>query len=461
MMNNKISVKNLLRQNIVFAALAVSLSLILGIQIIHAETKASKEDQIYATLRNAGYSHAGTCGIMGNMAVENPDFVADLEANKGVTYGLFQWSDVGNRRSNLVKWCNNRLLYHNRIDGQMAFAMFELSGGDSIACRANDFLKTTDDPKMAAMEFAAGFERCVGPTPNPSNDAVYEGTIYPEYYGRTYQALKSRIEKAEYYYDKYLGSPINEENVIEINIVPTAGIIAEMEDAIEADTYRTLNIEIPQRESHPVLYKIMCILVGYFFGTLFLPHAIRKRRGLSNFGEVNRMFDKKDPATLERIKHTAYVVLWDVLKCYLGFGVAFAISRGDMGRDVILWTGLGLILGNGYPVWNRFRGGIGATATMLVICTYMPIWGPICCLLGLIITMIFKSLPLGVLMITVLILPFAFMLRGPVAGIIILSEMLLMFIKQRRHLIRLIQRKVVPGRKEYLDNRRARRISRA
>lgn len=408
---------------------------------------SKREDQVYATLRDAGYSHAGTCGIMGNMAVENPKFEADLEANKGVTYGLFQWSDVGNRRSNLVRWCNNRLLHPNRIDGQLAFAMYELSGGDSIACRANEYLMETSDPVMAAQEFAAGFERCVGRTGNAENDSVYYGDIYPEYYGRTYQALGNRIERAKFYYMSYGESAPTSEQGIEINIVPTAGILAEVEDAIEISTYRSLNMIIPEKEDHPIGARIICLCIGYFFGMTFLPHIFRRRKGVSNFKEVNRMFDRKDPATIARIRHTLFVLIWDVIKCYLAFAVAFNITKGTMGRDVILWTGLGVILGNDYPVWNRFKGGMGSTVTMLVLITYMPLWGSLCCFLGLITALISKSLPIGVFMITLFTVPFAFFLRGATAGIFVTIEMVMMLVKQSRYIIRLVEQKIIPERK--------------
>ena len=409
---------------------------------------SQKEDQIYATLRDAGYSHAGSCGIMGNMAVENPKFQADLEANKGITYGLFQWSDVGDRRSNLVKWCNNRLLYPNRIEGQMAFAMYELSGGDSIASRANDYLMETDDPVMAAQEFAAGFERCVGTTGHSENDSVYYGSIYPEYYGRTYQALGNRIEKAKYYNESYQEQAPEAAQALEINIIPTAGILAEVEDAIEINTYRSLNMIIPEKEEHPMGARAFCLVVGYVFGMMFLPHALRKRKGVSNFKEVNRIFDHKDPATIERIRHVIFVAVWDVIKCYLAFAVAFHFTEGTMGRDVILWTGLGLILGNDYPAWNRFRGGIGATVTMVVLCSYMPLWGGICCLMGLIVTLISRSLPIGVFAITLLTVPFAFFLRGATAGIFVTIEMVMMLVKQSRYIIKLVERKIIPELKD-------------
>lgn len=194
--------------------LAAVLVFLLGLALLGAEraeekTEAvstvfsEKEDHIYELLRKKGYTVAGASGILGNIAVENPRFEADLYANGGNTYGLFQWTNDGNRRDNLVQWCNGQVLYPNRIEGQIAFAIHELEGGDPIACRANAYLKKTADPEMAAMEFAVGFERCIGATQKPEDDGIYTGSLYPEHEGDTYQALAKRCAAARKYYEGY------------------------------------------------------------------------------------------------------------------------------------------------------------------------------------------------------------------------------------------------------------------
>lgn len=406
---------------------------------------SESEDKIYTTLRNEGYSHEGACGILGNIAIENPTFNPDLESSNGITYGLFQWSNVGNRRSNLVKWCNNRLLYPNRIDGQLAYALYELNGGDPIAVRVNDYLKRTDNSERAAMEFAAGFERCIGSTSNSEKDGTYTGRIYPEYMFCTYQALSERINKANYYNDAYANAALSYGNIIEINIVPTAGIVGEWEDQLENAALKSVNIFVTQQETRikksPIkvfLLYLSCIIFGYVLGSLYLIYFIWGRHNeklLSNFRRVNRIYKHKDPASAHRLYQTGIVIVWDIFKAYVAISLAFHFAGGVIGRDAVLFAGLGVILGNDYPFWNKFKGGMGATVTMITLCFYTPIWGPVCCLIGLIASLIAKSLPIGVTIITVLSVPFAFFIRGWHAGIIVLIEMLMMIIKQRRFLI--------------------------
>lgn len=164
-------------------------------------TKRQREDLVYDILRENGYTVAATCGILGNIAVECTEFEPDTTRNDGLAYGLFQWTDVGDRRGKLKKWCNENGYDYTTIEGQVYFAIYELEGGDSIACRLNNYLKKTDDAYTAAVEFAAGFERCVGTT--GVKDGKYTGGIYPEYYGEKYQALNLRINRAMNYYERY------------------------------------------------------------------------------------------------------------------------------------------------------------------------------------------------------------------------------------------------------------------
>ena len=169
-----------------------------------------KEELVYQSLIKAGYSPAGSCGIMGNIAVESPDFDTAAVNESAGTLGLFQWNDVGDRKKHFKDFCREHKLNWNSMDSQLAFAVYELSGGDPIASRLDDFLKETDDPYAAAVEFTAGFERCVSDL-NKSEDR-YAGSLYPEFYGNYYQALSKRINKAMNYYIRFVDSAEPDEN---------------------------------------------------------------------------------------------------------------------------------------------------------------------------------------------------------------------------------------------------------
>ncbi len=176
-----------------------------------------KESIVYRSLLAAGYSPAGACGIMGNIAVESPDFDPSAVNKSSGALGLFQWNDVGDRQQHLKDFCREQKMNWNSLESQLAFAVYELSGADPIACRLDDFLKETDDPYAAAAEFTAGFERCI--SDSGSAEDVYAGSLYPEFYGEHYQGLKKRVNKAMNYHARFVGSgSAGEDNEINITI---------------------------------------------------------------------------------------------------------------------------------------------------------------------------------------------------------------------------------------------------
>ena len=169
-----------------------------------------KENIVYHSLVKAGYSPAGACGIMGNIAVESPDFDPAAVNESGGTLGLFQWNDVGDRKEHFKDFCREHKLNWNSMESQLAYAVYELSGGDPIACRLDDFLKETDNSYAAAAEFAAGFERCVTDSGKPEDR--YAGSLYPEFYGNYYQAMSKRINKAMNYHIRFVESADPDDN---------------------------------------------------------------------------------------------------------------------------------------------------------------------------------------------------------------------------------------------------------
>lgn len=160
-----------------------------------------KEERIYQNLLKAGFSPAGACGIMGNIAVESPDFDPSAVNEKNGAYGLFQWTDDGDRQKALKNYCIEHDIPEDSIDAQLSFAIYEIEGGDPIACRLNELLRDTDDTYTAAAEFTVGFERCI--TDNAKRADTYTGSLYPEFYGEHYQGLSKRINKAMNYYNRF------------------------------------------------------------------------------------------------------------------------------------------------------------------------------------------------------------------------------------------------------------------
>ena len=192
--------------------LEMSVHRLIEVEMVPVDIPLSeKEDMVYEALIKEGYTPQGACGIMGNIAVESSNFDPTVIGGENVAYGLFQWTDVGGRRDKLRNWCKENGYGYDTIDGQVAFAIYELRGADPIASRVDYMLRNTDDTYSAAAEFAVGFERCISDSPNKSDK--YYGSLFPEFYGNTYQALSKRINKAMNYELRYV---TDEELYIEV-----------------------------------------------------------------------------------------------------------------------------------------------------------------------------------------------------------------------------------------------------
>lgn len=205
---------------VILASLLVTIIIMIVINVVHKEeapaepepmtpvleapylrmTLGEKEEMIYETLLKAGLSPAGACGVMGSIAVESPDFDPSVVNEKNGAYGLFQWTDDGDRKQFLESYCREHDLNKDSVDAQLSFALHEISGADPIACRLDEFLRNTDDAYSAAAEFTVGFERCI--TEDTGRADTYTGSVYPEFYGKRYQNLSKRINKAMNYYNR-------------------------------------------------------------------------------------------------------------------------------------------------------------------------------------------------------------------------------------------------------------------
>lgn len=396
---------------------------------------AAIEESIYSTLVSSGYTPAAACGILGNISIEDGSFEADLSGNKGKTYGLFQWTDTGDRRNKMLEWCRNRDLPSDSYEGQVAFAMYELEGGDVIACRMENYLKDTKDPKMAAMEFAAGFERCVGRTHSNNGDAAYLGKIYDEYYGRTYQALGRRVGNASDYYDRFKDMIIDEEDILDTTPNQfTIDIVSDRETQLANKAAAALRVNEKTDALHLWLYRIFSALSGYVCGCILGAAIIARHFRKKSIYELGTGV----PGFRNTLAHVGksealMVLLSDILKTMLAFVIGYLISGGALGSEQILWSGLGVILGNDYPVWSGFKGGMGVVVTIITLVFYMPVWGPLCCLAGLIVALALKSFPVGAVVIGLMAVPFAFHFKGVTAGIMV--ALLLLILLQRHYKI--------------------------
>lgn len=165
---------------------------------------AMNVDQVYAYLRDQGFTHAGACGIMGNLQQES-SFNPLCTSKSGQYFGIEQLGYDG-RRQALEAYCTTNGLDYKTIAGQISYLVYELTASSnpgSIGKRSTlvSILQNTDDVQKAAEVFCVGVERCVG----GSDPYHYKSEYWPYSAGTSYsyQQLTKRVSYAQQFASKY------------------------------------------------------------------------------------------------------------------------------------------------------------------------------------------------------------------------------------------------------------------
>lgn len=162
----------------------------------------AQEDATYAALRNAGFSHEGACGIMGNIAVES----GFGQTSRGY-FGL-----MDDRWEVYLDYCEQQRYVQTAIGSEIIFMIYRLGETNAEAMKMEypallQLLLTTDDPSLAAAAFCVGYERSIELEGNVRNvyPEEYKNLYWPyDYYKDiSYQQLLVRERSAEVYADEY------------------------------------------------------------------------------------------------------------------------------------------------------------------------------------------------------------------------------------------------------------------
>ena len=130
----------------------------------------------------------------------------------------------------------------------------------------------------------------------------------------------------------------------------------------------------------PVVIRLILIVVGYAFGLIqtgFFYGKITgndlRKEGSGNTGATNAL-------RTHGIKAALIIFFFDALKAFIPcFAVRMIFRNDDLCFVYLMYTALGVILGNDYPFYLRFKGGKGVAAT----CGYAFAWNWLYTLIGL------------------------------------------------------------------------------
>lgn len=168
--------------------------------------------------------------------------------------------------------------------------------------------------------------------------------------------------------------------------------------------------------------KLLCVMIGYLCGCFLTAQLVARRKtGKSVFEAGSGNPGTANIGGLLGIKWAAVTLLGDILKTVLPCMICRYTLFPSLGRNAILYTGLGTALGHGFPFWNRFRGGKSVAVTCAYMILFSPLWGIAAELIGLGTVIATGYLALGAVVIPVLYLVPVFRFYGPEVGCIALA----------------------------------------
>lgn len=202
---------------------------------------------------------------------------------------------------------------------------------------------------------------------------------------------------------------------------------------------------------------IICLVIGYLFGCFSTGYFVGKfnhidirNYGSGNSGTTNAL------RTLG-LKAAILTFLGDALKAIIPiiFVRYFFQDSDTLIQLLILYTGLGVVLGHNFPVWLNFKGGKGIAATAGVMLAFDWRFGLTACGIFIILVAITRYVSVGSLALSI-IFPISVLVFYPHNLHMLLVSLIytiLAYVKHRANIKRLLngtENKL--GKKVKMDN---------
>ena len=150
-----------------------------------------------------------------------------------------------------------------------------------------------------------------------------------------------------------------------------------------------------------VLAKVICVVVGYIFGLFETGAIIAKKNNVDLRKEGSGNIGTTNSLRVMGVKAGLITLLGDVMKCILVMLIAMAVFKNmfpapDNGyRLLMLYAGIGAILGHDYPFYHNFKGGKGVACVGGMIIAFSPVLAVIALAFFVLIVWISKYVSLG------------------------------------------------------------------
>jgi glycerol-3-phosphate acyltransferase PlsY len=185
--------------------------------------------------------------------------------------------------------------------------------------------------------------------------------------------------------------------------------------------------------------RILSLLIGYILGSVLTAEIIvrgKTGRPASEFGSGN-----PGMANVMRVfgfRTGIAVLAGDLLKT-VAASLLSCLLFPSQGQILVLYAGLGAVIGHNWPLWNRLKGGKGVAVSCMAIFLFSPLWGLIADAAGMLVVLFTGYLPLGAVVITTLYAVFAILFLGREAAVLSVILALIMFQRHYPGLVRVMR----------------------
>lgn len=187
--------------------------------------------------------------------------------------------------------------------------------------------------------------------------------------------------------------------------------------------------------------RFLCVVIGYFCGCFLTADVVaRLRTGKSAFLIGSGNPGMANIAGQLGLKWAGVTLLGDVIKTALPC-LVFRSVFPELGQAAVLYAGVGVALGHGFPFWHWFRGGRSVAVSCAYIILFSPLFGGAAALAGFFTVLLTGYLAVGALLIPVAFLIPVFLIFGIEPGLVALAGTALLFILHRDSISRLVHKK--------------------